>query len=49
LILSVAGGASLQALVQNDGGGRQLFEQGTPVSVCLPAEALRVLAAAEAS
>jgi spermidine/putrescine transport system ATP-binding protein len=48
LILSVAGGATLQALVQND-GGRELFEQGAPVSVCLPAEALRVLAAAERS
>ena len=42
LILSLAGGANLQALVQND-GGRDLLEQGTPVSVCLPPEALRVL------
>jgi spermidine/putrescine transport system ATP-binding protein len=48
LILSLAGGANLQALVQND-GGRGLFEQGTPVSVCLPPEALRVLTAAEQS
>jgi ABC-type Fe3+/spermidine/putrescine transport system ATPase subunit len=42
LILSLASGANVQALVQND-GGRDLFEQGTPVSVCLPSEALRVL------
>jgi spermidine/putrescine transport system ATP-binding protein len=48
LILSLAGGANLQALVQNDGGGG-VFEQGTPVSVCLPPEALRVLTAAEQS
>jgi spermidine/putrescine transport system ATP-binding protein len=45
LLLSLAGGARVQALVQND-GGRELFDQGTPVSVCLPPEALRVLAAA---
>jgi spermidine/putrescine transport system ATP-binding protein len=42
LILSLAGGANVQALVQND-EGRVLFEQGTPVSVCLPPDALRVL------
>ena len=42
LILSLAGEANVQALVQND-GGRALFVQGTPVSVCLPPEALRVL------
>jgi spermidine/putrescine transport system ATP-binding protein len=46
LLLSLAGGASVQALVQND-GGRQLFEQGTSVSVCLPPEALRVLATSD--
>jgi spermidine/putrescine transport system ATP-binding protein len=43
LIVRTANGESLQALVQNRGGDMGL-EQGTPVSVHLPAEALRVLA-----
>jgi spermidine/putrescine transport system ATP-binding protein len=48
LILSLAGGASVQALVQND-GGHSVYQQGTPVSVCLPPDALRVLAGSSAS
>ncbi len=43
LIVRLANGATIQALVQN--AGEQIpFTQGTPVSVYLPAEALRVLA-----
>jgi len=43
LIVRLANGATIQALVQN--AGEQIpFTQGTPVSVYLPADALRVLA-----
>ncbi|HLK42822.1 MAG TPA: ABC transporter ATP-binding protein [Thermoleophilia bacterium] len=42
LIVRLANGATIQALVQN--AGEQIpFTQGTPVSVYLPADALRVL------
>jgi spermidine/putrescine transport system ATP-binding protein len=44
VMLRLATGASLQALVQNDGdSSRAGLEQGTPVHVYLPADALRVL------
>ena len=43
IFLRLANGAALQSLVRNDGGGLP-YSQGTPVSVALPAEALRVLA-----
>ena len=42
LIVQLPHGDTVQALVQNTGGGR-LFSQGEPVSVFLPAEALRVV------
>jgi spermidine/putrescine transport system ATP-binding protein len=42
VIVRAATGESLQALVQNKGTGLA-FEQGTPVQLHLPAEALRVL------
>ena len=44
LIVRTANGDTLQALTQNRGDGPGL-EQGTPVSIHLPAAALRVLAA----
>jgi spermidine/putrescine transport system ATP-binding protein len=44
VIVRSATGESLQALVQNKGGGPP-FEQGTPVQLFLPSEALRVLPA----
>jgi spermidine/putrescine transport system ATP-binding protein len=44
LILRLAPGQTLQALLPNRGGATP-FEQGTPVSAILPADALRVLAA----
>jgi spermidine/putrescine transport system ATP-binding protein len=47
VIIRAATGEALQALVQNT--GREVtYEQGTPVQLHLPAEALRVLPAAEA-
>jgi spermidine/putrescine transport system ATP-binding protein len=42
VIVRAATGESLQALVQNTGGAIP-YEQGTPVQLYLPAEALRVL------
>jgi spermidine/putrescine transport system ATP-binding protein len=42
VIVRAATGETLQALVQNKGGG-PAFEQGTPVQLHLPADALRVL------
>jgi hypothetical protein len=39
----VPGGALLKATTPND-GSRAEYAQGTPVSLCLPADALRVLA-----
>jgi len=42
IFLRLANGAALQALVRNDGIGLP-YRQGTPVSVALPADALRVL------
>ena len=45
VIVRAATGESLQALVQNTGKG-VAYEQGTPVQIHLPAEALRVLPAA---
>jgi spermidine/putrescine transport system ATP-binding protein len=48
LILRLAPGIPLQALVQND-GGRPDLAQGTPVHVHLPPDALRVLAGARAA
>jgi ABC-type Fe3+/spermidine/putrescine transport system ATPase subunit len=46
VLVRVATGETLQALVTNT--GRELpFEQGTPVQLHLPVEALRVLPAAE--
>jgi spermidine/putrescine transport system ATP-binding protein len=47
VIVRAATGDALQALVQNTGKGAP-FEQGTPVQIHLPAEALRVLPAGEA-
>ena len=41
-MVRAATGESLQALVQNTGGGNP-YEQGTPVQLHLPADALRVL------
>jgi spermidine/putrescine transport system ATP-binding protein len=44
VMLRLATGASLQALVQNDGDpGRAALAQGTPVHAYLPPDALRVL------
>ena len=48
VMLRLATGASLQALVQNDGGQGDLV-QGTPVHVHLAPDALRVLAGEEIS
>ena len=45
VLLRLAPGVPLQALVQNDGGSPDLA-QGTPVHVYLPPDALRVLAGA---
>jgi len=42
LIVTLAPGQTLQASVQNQGGALA-FDQGTPVSVFLPSDALRVL------
>jgi spermidine/putrescine transport system ATP-binding protein len=42
VMVRAATGESLQALVQNTGGGNP-YEQGTPVQLHLPVEALRVL------
>ena len=42
IFLRLANGASLQALERNDGKGLA-YSQGTPVSIELPADALRVL------
>jgi spermidine/putrescine transport system ATP-binding protein len=42
VIVRLAPGAAVQALIQND-GEEPPYRQGTPVSVVLPAEALRVL------
>jgi spermidine/putrescine transport system ATP-binding protein len=42
VIVRVATGEALQALVQNTGGGIP-YEQGTPVQIHLPVDALRVL------
>jgi spermidine/putrescine transport system ATP-binding protein len=47
LIVRLAHGDTLQCVVQNDGGDLA-FAQGDPVSVFLPAEALRVLPVAAA-
>jgi spermidine/putrescine transport system ATP-binding protein len=44
VILRLAPGPTLQAMLPNRGGDAP-FEQGTPVSAILPADALRVLAA----
>jgi spermidine/putrescine transport system ATP-binding protein len=46
VILRAATGESLQALVQNTGGGIP-YEQGTPVQLHLPVDALRVLPSGE--
>jgi spermidine/putrescine transport system ATP-binding protein len=46
VIVRVATGEKLQAHVQNTGKGVQ-YEQGTPVQIYLPAEALRVLPAGD--
>ena len=43
VIVRLPTGATIQALYQNQ-GAPPTFEQGTPVSVFLPADALRVLA-----
>ena len=43
VMLRLAPGISLQALIQND-GERPELTQGTPVHVYLPPDALRVLA-----
>ena len=45
VMLRLATGTSVQALMQND-GERPEWTQGTPVHVHLPADALRVLAGA---
>jgi hypothetical protein len=42
IFLRLATGSALQTLVRNDGGALP-YSQGTPVSVDLPADALRVL------
>ncbi len=46
VIVRIAPGAVLQALIQNDGGAVP-YRQGTPVQVHLPADALRVLIESE--
>jgi spermidine/putrescine transport system ATP-binding protein len=46
VMLRLAPGAPLQALVQNDGSATDGLAQGTPVSVFLPPDALRVLGGA---
>jgi spermidine/putrescine transport system ATP-binding protein len=43
VIVHLAPGQSLQAWVQNQGGGSLPYQQGSSVTVHLPAEALRVL------
>jgi hypothetical protein len=48
VIVNLAPGEKLQALIQNEGESLP-FEQGTPVSVHLPREALRVLPQGEIS
>jgi spermidine/putrescine transport system ATP-binding protein len=42
VVVRLANGEQLQALVRNEGRPLE-WEQGTPVRVCLPADALRVL------
>jgi spermidine/putrescine transport system ATP-binding protein len=42
IFLRVATGAALQGLIRNDGAALP-YSQGTPVSIGLPADALRVL------
>ena len=42
MIVRSATGEALQAVIQNTGGGIP-YEQGTPVQLHLPADALRVL------
>jgi hypothetical protein len=42
VIVRIAPGAVLQALIQND-GGTVPYSQGTPIKVHLPPDALRVL------
>jgi len=50
VMLRLATGAALQALMQNDGDtGRAGLAQGTPVHVYLPPDALRVLAGSPAA
>ena len=46
MVSSLTSGEVLQALIQNT-GGQIAYEQGTPVQVHLPAEALRVLPAGD--
>jgi spermidine/putrescine transport system ATP-binding protein len=46
LIVRLAHGDTVQAMIPNDGGGTP-FAQGTPVTVILPADALRVLTPGE--
>jgi spermidine/putrescine transport system ATP-binding protein len=46
LIVRLAHGDTVQAMIPNDGGGTP-YEQGTPVTVMLPADALRVLTKGE--
>jgi hypothetical protein len=48
VIVNLAPGEKLQALIQNEGETLR-FQQGTPVSVHLPREALRVLPQGEVS
>jgi hypothetical protein len=43
VMVRLAPGAQLQALVQNDGGHPEHLAQGTPVHVYLAPDALRVL------
>jgi spermidine/putrescine transport system ATP-binding protein len=42
LVVTLEGGAPIQCMLANDGADSS-FDRGTPVSVCLPCEALRVL------
>jgi ABC-type Fe3+/spermidine/putrescine transport system ATPase subunit len=46
VIVRLATGASMQVSVANTGGGVEAYQQGTPVAVQVPADALRVLAPA---
>jgi spermidine/putrescine transport system ATP-binding protein len=47
VVVALAAGVTLQALVQNDGAAG--FQAGTPVQVQLPCDALRVLASGDAT